>query len=681
MTDPAPAAAPASAPARILDRAASQPWLIRVIVAGILGALAGSAAVYGVHGWSPAFGTTLDSTPTPAIARGLHPTEFEAGGLAFAWTADRVLLIFDGLDRTRTWTLVLRAKAGRGPGLPLPTATIAVDGTARAAAPIGPQWQEIRTTIPTDTRRRPTRIAIDVAPTFVPGPSDARQLGMILDEIRLIPDGRVAPPPRAVKAGAIAGAIAAALLVVAGVPLAWALGLLAAFVVAQAAMVMTGAGPYTRGYLETVPRIAAGAAALTALVAAVAAVIRRPLAGASGVAMAIAALALALGVEGLLHPGKATVDAVFHAHKLGTVLAGQYFFTQPMPSGVEFPYAPGLYVMAVPWASLSRDHVMLLRVVVAVAHILAALSLYPLVRRWWSPPWAGVVAVAAYLLAPLPLLVIGNANQTYAFGQSIATIGVASAMTWRLGWRRPIAALGLLALLTLGLLSHVGLIALLGGLVGASALLLAWRGAGDDRAAGLVVLAVTLVAAVLAVSVYYRHFGEAFRSAQKVGPGSAAAATPSAQPPDETGPVLAPGTPAGPAVKAGTSRLQRAGRAARLAVAAYGVPVLLLAAIGLTRLPFRTGRDRATLLVVASLAVCALVGGVSVLAPVEPRFERYTDEFISRLYYAVTPAVALLCAGGVSWLWTHGPTSRSVALLLMISAVIGGIHAWLGWVA
>lgn len=152
MTDPAPAA---STPAGILDRAASQPWLIRVIAAGILGAVAGSAAIYGVHASSPAFVTTLANTPTPAIARGLHPTEFEADGLAFAWTGDRVLLIFEGLDRSRTWTLVLRAKAGRGPGLPLPTATVAVDGAARASAPIGPQWQEIRTAIPTDTRQRP----------------------------------------------------------------------------------------------------------------------------------------------------------------------------------------------------------------------------------------------------------------------------------------------------------------------------------------------------------------------------------------------------------------------------------------------------------------------------------------------------------------------------------------------
>ena len=60
-------------------------------------------------------------------------------------------------------------------------------------------------------------------------------------------------------------------------------------------------------------------------------------------------------------------DAVFHAHRLEWVLGGRYFFTQPMPSGVSFPYAIALYVAAAPFASLTRDHVALLRIVVCAA--------------------------------------------------------------------------------------------------------------------------------------------------------------------------------------------------------------------------------------------------------------------------------------------------------------------------
>jgi hypothetical protein len=108
--------------------------------------------------------------------------------------------------------------------------------------------------------------------------------------------------------------------------------------------------------------------------------------------------------------------------------------------------------------------------------------------------------------------------------------------------------------------------------------------------------------------------------------------------------------------------------------------MLLIALIGAWQLPIRTGRDRATLMVVASLAVCVTVAGVSVMAPVEPRFERYTDEFISRLYYAVTPALALLAAFGASWLWTRGVPGRRAAVIGLGAAVLVAARQWLGWI-
>ena len=662
----------------------TQPLLIRVIVAAIVGALAGAAGFSVPYVARPGFVATLDHTPAPAVARGLHPTEFEAGGsLSFAWTEGRVTLIFEGLDRSRPWTLSLRAKAGRGPGLPPPTAIVGVNGTALATAPIGPQWQDVRVVLPTEARKRPTRITIDVAPTFVPGPADSRTLGMILDEVRLVPDGMPSPPGRAVAAAVTAGAIVAAVIVLVGVPVPWAVGLIAGFAVAQGLALSIGAAPYARLYLAAVPRIAGGAAILALVVAGAAAVVqRKPLSATAAAAVAITSIALVLGLEGLLHPGKPYVDAVFHAHKLDDVLAGHYFFTQPMPSGVEFPYAIGLYVTAAPWAGLTRDHVLLLRIVVATAHVLAALSLYPLVQARWDRPGAAVVAVAAYLLAPLPFVVIGNANQTYAFGQSVATIALASAMTWPFDWRRPVglaALVAIVALLALGLLSHVGLIPLLGGLVGASAVLVAWRGTDGDRPAGWLIRAATLIATILAFGLYYRHFGDAFRSAQRVGQGNGAAApaTAAAPAPDAPPSEAAPATGRG---AVGTSRPQRAWRAARLAVAAYGAPLLVLALAGLFRLPVRDARDRTTLMVLASLVVCAIVAGGSVVAPVEPRFERYTDEFISRLYYAVTPALAILAAGGVSWLWTRGWPGRGAAAAGLLAGVLGAARAWLGWV-
>jgi hypothetical protein len=662
--------------------AARQPFLSRVLITGGAGKVAAITCLFAAYMLGGGYAASLDTTPE--VTRGLHPTEFEPGGRSFAWTTERASLVLEGLDRSRAWTLVVHAKAGRGPGLPLPIATIGVNGTAQAPIPVGAAWQEIRVGIPMAPARergRPTRVTIDVAPTFVPGPGDPRTLGLIVDDVRLVPDGLAWPPRRAWMAAGLAGLWLGLAIAFIGVPTPWAMAFVLGFALAQSLAISGGDAPYVRGYLTLVPRLAGTVAAVMAALAGRAALLRqRALSPTAASAVAVAAIGLVLGLEGLLHPSKAIVDAMFHAHRLEAVLGGEYFFTQPMPSGVAFPYAIGLYVVAAPWAAIARDHVLLLRVVVAAAHVLAALALYPVAVRRWTTPGAAVVAVGAYLLAPLPFVVIGNANQTYAFGQSVATIALAAAMTLPLGLRPPLVAAGaagaVVALLALGLLSHVGLILLLGALAGATALFLVWRGEGADRTAGWLILAATAVAAVLAVGLYYRHFGDAFRSALRVGPGGEAAAPAVTEaPPSESAATAPPST----VQVAGTSRPARAGRALALAHAAFGVPLLFLAAMGVSQLRWRDIRDRSSALVVASIVVCVVVGAASVLAPVEPRFERYTDEFISRLYYAVTPAVALLAARGASALWNRGLPGRGVTCVTLVAAVIVAARPWLGW--
>jgi hypothetical protein len=235
----------------------------------------------------------LDNTPTPAVARGLHPTEFEADGLSFAWTEGRVTFVFEGLDRSRPWTLILRAKAGRGPGLPPPTATVGVDGTALAAAPIGPQWQDVRMVLPTDTRKRPTRITVDVAPTFVPGPADSRTLGMILDEVRLVPDGLPSPPGRAVTRAARPAPSSRAIVLV-GVPAPWALGCIVGFAIAQA-LALSTARRRTRASTWTPCRASRRRRAPRAIVAGVRALVQRAALGDAGARSPSPAIALVLG--------------------------------------------------------------------------------------------------------------------------------------------------------------------------------------------------------------------------------------------------------------------------------------------------------------------------------------------------------------------------------------------------
>ncbi len=112
-----------------------------------------------------------------------------------------------------------------------------------------------------------------------------------------------------------------------------------------------------------------------------------------------------------------------------------YLFTQPMPDGVAFPYAIGLYVVSLPWMALTRDHVTLLRIVVCTAHILAGLLLYVAIVRRLQDQLAGALAVVLWSLVPTWFLVVGNANLTGAFGQSAATATLLSATIWSLGPR------------------------------------------------------------------------------------------------------------------------------------------------------------------------------------------------------------------------------------------------------
>jgi hypothetical protein len=72
-----------------------------------------------------------------------------------------------------------------------------------------------------------------------------------------------------------------------------------------------------------------------------------------------------------------------------------------------------------------------------------------------------------------------------------------------------------------------------------------------------------------------------------------------------------------------------AGRVAHvgwLGVGAIGWPLGLLAIAGAWRLARRLDRNRLDLLIAAALATCALFLATSVLLPVEPQFQRYTDE-------------------------------------------------------
>ena len=212
-------------------------------------------------------------------------------------------------------------------------------------------------------------------------------------------------------------------------------------------------------------------------------------------AIGISAVALLLKLLGLLHPAKPIIDALFHAHRLDAVMAGQYFFSQPFVGGVQMPYAIGLYVFAWPWAWLSSDHVAVIRTVTATTDVIAAGLVYPLVVSAWGDRRAGVFAVLAFQLAPLPFGVLGNANLANIFGQSVALVTMAAAVTWRLEPRRLASLAGFALILAWALCSHVSTVATLAGTLGLLVILYFWRGDADRRRSAASLVLATAAAA------------------------------------------------------------------------------------------------------------------------------------------------------------------------------------------
>ena len=108
-----------------------------------------------------------------------------------------------------------------------------------------------------------------------------------------------------------------------------------------------------------------------------------------------------------------------------------------------------------------RDHVALLRIVVCTAHVLTGLLLYAAVVARWQDRLNGVLAVVLWSLVPQWFVVVGNANLTAAFGQSVATATLLAAAVLALGPRDYLQVATVFVLASVAFLSHVGTFPLL----------------------------------------------------------------------------------------------------------------------------------------------------------------------------------------------------------------------------
>ena len=649
--------------------------LRRGAIGSVIGALFGLTALALGYARDPALTLEMDRSAA-GIVSGLYDAE-RAGRDTFAWTRRTATMTLRELDRGTEWACTIRLRGGRADESTLPEVVITVDGLMAAAVQTTNEYQDVAIALPARPDATGATVTLTVSNTFVPGPSDRRTLGVVLDRWACRPasTGFLAAPRAALTAAAVGGAAFGASFALIG---AGILGtVMAAVVLAAAQAVPLGweLGPYT-AYPVRAAWLAVGIAALLVLsVRATQWSIGRPLSGAARIVVACTAAVLYLKLLALLHPAKPPIDVIFHAHRLQWVLEGRFYFTQPMPSGVRFPYAIGLYVFAAPWTLLTSDYVLLLRIIVSTAEAAGAVLMYLLISRMWSDRLAGVLAALLFHLVPRTYEIVGNANMTNAFGQSVALMALSAAVLWplqRSDWRQAAALTGLTAL---ALLSHISTFTLLGGILLALAVMYWIRGGRNLRHPALSVLGALIIAAGLSVAIYYGHFGEAYRTAARVRAAPAAAVTDGASRPDV---AVVPGS-SGQQIAARVGVGSKVMEAARLTIAAVGWPIFVMAVSGILPLWRRGFTDRLSLAVLALLTTFLLFVLSVVAMPVERSFQRYAAEFISRVTLATYPALVILAGAGLARAYRAAWPWRLVATGLMLGAIYVGVDTWLEW--
>lgn len=647
--------------------------LFRVICIATVGAIAGGTFVALAFVISPDFTLEMDRD-LPRNVSGIYPPEYDRGGPTFAWTARSAKVSLPGLDRRVAWACSARLRGGRTAPLEQPVVEFGVDGLSAAIRTATNVFEDLQAEIPPSKLRKGAILTLTSSTTFVPGPGDPRQLGIQIDRLQCRPAGAALPPRRAYMGGISAGALFGAGFAMIGITTGSAAGAVVLLMLAQAFPLASGAAPYG-AYADRAAWLALWIAGAMVLVVRTSEWPGRPrLRQTARFVIAFSASVLFLKLLGLLHPSKALVDAVFQAHRLEWVLGGRYYFTQLMPSGVEFPYAIGLYVVAAPWSAWTRDHVTLLRLVVCAAECIAGASLYPMIVRTWGDRLAGAMAVALFAVVPTAYWVVGNANLTNAFGQSVALMAIALVVIWSQRAVRARHVVGWAVVASLALLSHVSTFATLVVTLLAIAVLFRLAGSGTLRMAARGLLVACIVATAFSVVTYYGHFGDVYVKALRVRGGgvSRGAGPPAAVP--ETSP-LAPPAPR-EARPAGAK--SRAARSLAVAGQAIGWPILVLAVVGGWSVRRRPRGEPLLLTLGAWAAAFLLFFGVGLMR-VETQFERYSLEFVQRVTYAASPAFVILAGAGAAWAWRSGRARRAFSVLLVALAMSFGFREWSAW--
>lgn len=617
----------------------------RALATAVLAAFAGAVWAVVLYAWHPVVTVQFDRD-LPKNVQGIYPPERDnASGLTFAWTSADALIRLPGLDRRVPWRLTLRARGARTVPAENPDLVVLADGLAVSTLHTQAAFGDYDITIPAVPNRRGLVLQLHSSRTFVPGPGDPRALGIMIDWMTLTPTGAVLLPRQAISAAALSSAAIGAAVALLGVTAGSAIGAAVLLSAADAAVVGRGFGPFS-AYPSVVLALGMWIAVALAGVALVFWFAReQPLRNTARFAIVFTASALFLKLLVLLHPDMPIGDAMFHAHRFESVLAGHLYFTSIAPGGYAFPYAPGLYVFASVFGRLvtrGAGDVILLRVITLSLDAIVAALLYRAVATAWDDRLGGAMAVALYHLIPLDFSVFTTGNLTNAFAQSVSVVSLVlmAAPSVRLDRALSTVVLGLVLLIAF--LSHTSTVAILFVSALAIAALFWRRGQSTLNTAAAAITIAALAAAVLAVALYYGHFMDTYRAQfARIGRETATAA---------------------PAAGHRTIG-NRFDSVPYFLDISFGLPALVLAAIGAWHR--RLSVDRLTLTIAGWLLACLAFLIVGILTPVDMRY-----------YLAAVPGVALLETAGAAAAWRSGPRWRAVAVCLLAAAVVTGVRAW-----
>ena len=616
--------------------------------AALVGALSGVVLLALFYLLHSSLRIDFDVEP-PRLMTGMHPPERDrATGLTFAWTSRDVALRLPGLDRRVEWSLNIRLRGARSNQSENPAVVILVDGIQALVHQSHTDFDEALVTIPVRAARpRGVLITIQPSSTFVPGPQDQRPLGVLVDSITLSAGGLALPPWPALAGAAWSASALGAAVALIGVTPGLAVGAAVAIAAGQASVAARGFAPFT-GFPELSVRIAVALAIV--LVVAVLAGERlraQPLRNTARFAAAFTVTTLFLKLLVLLHPNMPTGDALFQAHRFHLVLGGNYHFTSIAPGNYQFPYAPGLYVAAAPFADLVRREagdVMLLRIVVASADALAALLIYVMIGYGWGNRQAAAIAAAIYLLMPLDFGIAAGGTLTSAFAQSVAVFSLVLMAAHWIRLERPLAVAALAAALSAAYMSHTSTFAILAVSTVTVAATFVVRGGRALRSPALAVAAASAIALALSIVLYYGHFTETYRTElNRIGSETATAA------PDAGGRTIA----------------QRAEAVPRYLREYLGIPAIVLAGAGLLSGWRRGARDRLTLTLAGWGVACLAFLILGVATPVDMRY-----------YLAALPLIAAYASAAASEGWTAGGSRRLVTVVLLMWCLWLGVDHW-----